>query len=136
MVDRIVLRTDGGTLVLQLGPGTNRWTRCYLEGDQSVFLGAETASYLVKSLLIAVGDEAGLETREPFIEPSGREARWILSLSEAHCSLYLTAVDSGRLLFWMDGEGKNIANLVLTPKDCLEWSRQLEEVSTVLVAGG
>jgi len=66
------------------------------------------------------------DTEEIIGEISGRKVRWVLSLAEAHCTLYVAKRHSERILFWQNAEAKVIGTIKLSEVEMVQWRKQLE----------
>ncbi len=56
---------------------------------------------------------------------NGMNVIWVLSLSEAHASIFAAHADGGRVLFFQDASGSLLGILSLTPADRMRWLAQL-----------
>ena len=90
--------------------------------SERIYLGAETLSYLVSRLLTALSHDP----EEVIGEISGHKVRWVLSLTEAHCTLYVAVCHSERILFWQNAEAKVIGTIKLSEVEMAQWRKQLE----------
>lgn len=114
------LNGEGGTLRIDIGE--NDWSRCELVTDEEeIYLGAETKEILVERLLNGLRIDATIDG-----EIEGRKVRWVLSLSEAHASLYASTDAADRTLFCQDKNGAVIGRISLSSGRSEEWRRQLE----------
>jgi predicted ATP-grasp superfamily ATP-dependent carboligase len=116
----VQLDGSGGSIHIDIAP--DQWSRCYLVTRNSIELGAETSSYLVSHLLTALDND----TEELIGEISGHKVKWVLSLAEAHCTLYVAKGDSERILFWQDAFAKVIGIIKLSEVEMAQWRKQLE----------
>jgi hypothetical protein len=109
------------TLLIEERPGV-AWYGCtLLVSDQESYLGAESRAYLVAHLL-EVPKDPGPVTGVMAGEP----VRWVLSLSERHCSLYVHDGPEGeKTLFWQDGNGRIIHRGCLDVAALAVWQRVL-----------
>lgn len=124
MVTKLELRAAATGIRLEADAGG--WARCYLtrEGGE-VFLGAESIAHIVESLSSGLCGAAG----EADGHISGRVVRWVLSLAEQHCTLYVTADGGEPTLFWQDRDGSLLATLALPEATRGEWCEQLSSAA-------
>ncbi|MDQ2687309.1 MAG: hypothetical protein M3Y28_05525, partial [Armatimonadota bacterium] len=103
------------------------WCLCSLMGNNRIYLGAETADYLLPRLLDAVDGRPG--GVPPSGEIAGRSVHWALSLSEAHHALYYADYGPQRLLFWQNAQQAPVTlvgTITLSPEQRRQWRAQLE----------
>jgi|LSQX01.2.fsa_nt_gb hypothetical protein len=77
-------------------------------------LGADSKNIVLKRII------EGLKsiTKDQIVGAlEGIEVKWVLSLSEKHCSLYLGIENNRKILFIQDDAGKIIARITLTNND-------------------
>ena len=111
MVTRLAF--PGGSLQFEL-EGKD-WCQVVLDIDgRRVALGADTKSKIVTGLRLALQHEPVGSTTSEF---EGLEVRWIMSLSERHCSLYVGDRDGTRLVFIQGADGALIARLAIAAED-------------------
>jgi aminoglycoside phosphotransferase len=94
---------------LLLGGRTER-----LGADRQQVVADRLASALQKDIQ---GDVVGV------IE--GRKVVWVLSLSEAHTTIFAGDADERRVLFFQDASGKLLGSAKLTSEDRVRWLAQL-----------
>ncbi|MBI1928593.1 hypothetical protein HYR99_30665 [Candidatus Poribacteria bacterium] len=116
----VALNGTGGSI--HIDTRADRWSQCYLVASERIYLGAETLSYLVSRLLSALSSD----TEEVIGEISGHKIRWVLSLAEGHCTLYVARCHSERILFWQNAEAKVIGTITLSQVEMAQWRKQLE----------
>ncbi len=125
MNDKLVLRGADGDLLLEVAINQYGWTRCYLaNGQQNIFLGAETIGYIVTRLLEGLDEQATSSE----VDLRGEKVRWVLSLSERHHVLYATFDSPEQKLFWQDANGDTtriIGVTTLHPEQKKQWLAQL-----------
>jgi hypothetical protein len=121
----IELITEENTL--QLAIGAHEWCRCTLvQGERQTYLGSETMTYVAGHLLELLReqpDEAAEGSKSsPWI--------WVLSLTEAHATLYLMerTKQHGLDLLWQDEEAKEIGHMRLSSEEAARWRVQLSEL--------
>ena len=108
--------TDGGRLDLDISP--DGWCKCWLLADgHRRYLGADAAKRVISRLI------AGLrgENSEASDEIAGHQVYWVLTLSEAHCTLYVACTNSGRLFYIQDANAEVIAMVSLSHASVTEW---------------
>jgi hypothetical protein len=120
MVKVVQLNSVSGGIRLDIGK--NGWSRCYLVSDRRIYLGAETQSYLTHNLLKTLNNNA----EDTIGEISGHPVRWGLSLTEAHCTLYVATQNSAQIMFWQDADGRLIGRIELSDDEVEQWRKQLE----------
>jgi hypothetical protein len=100
----------------------NDWAKCYLlTRDSNIFLGTDTI-YIVSERLIL--NLKGVK-RKPAGELAGCIVWQVISLYEAHHTLYFYIKDEVRKLLWQDGEAKLVATTNLSKDQYREWKRLL-----------
>ena len=112
----IVLASSSGNLTLTLDEkGVGGWCQVHLNAPGvSRPLGAERLNYVATHLMsFLVGTAPGL--------------RWVLSLSELHCSAYGEHVGEEAFLHLQDAEARMFAKLVLTPGEKSQWMDELSK---------
>lgn len=116
----IGLRTANDNLYLRVEE--NGWTKCYLSKQGSeTFLGADTISNIASRLL---GNLTEAEV-EPSGEIDGQSVHWVMSLSEAHHTLYYYRQGIDRILLWQDAQANLIAKSMLSNAELQKWREQL-----------
>ncbi len=58
---------------------------------------------------------------------------WVLSLSEAHCVLYIVYNGTSRQLLWQDAGGSEvrwIGLMTLADDECIQWTNKIETALT------
>ena len=81
------------------------WARCTLmQGKSEYYLGADLIEKIAKSIL----KNMGAADRESADGIEGGKRRWVLSLSEAHCSMYYRKCAEGRVVFLEDRNRKTV----------------------------
>lgn len=125
MVDTVVLDGHGGSLRIEAGP--KGWCRCELISSRRTYLGAANIDHLTSRLLAALDED--LEG-DAIGEILGYEVSWVMSLSEAHCTLYATTGGPDLTLFWQDAEAKLIGAIRLSRDQRFRWRQQLESLVT------
>jgi hypothetical protein len=123
------LAADGGTLRIERDPrGLPGWSRCVLLVDnaQPRFLGAENLANIATRLvahLAGAGPAAG--------RIAGQPVWWVLSLAEAHHSLYAYLDGAQRVLVWEDGDGRPLTSVLrLSETRYQQWREQLTPLAT------
>jgi len=116
----IILKGSGGNLELEISEDF-QWTRCYLNGDKKLLLGADDLNHVVAGLTKA------LQTNDqmPSVgEINSTPVKFAIHLEETHHSLYYGDEHHQRLLFWQE-DGHQPVRLVgvirLTSIECYEW---------------
>ena len=125
----VTLSGKGGSIIFQFAVNELGWSRCFFmtaEG-QTMYLGAESQSYLVKRLLEGLSDHPASGTSD---DVEGVPVRWILSLAEAHHVLYAAVRGPEDLcLFWIDAHTaptRIVATIDISPRQRAEWREELE----------
>jgi hypothetical protein len=123
----IDLKGEGGTLHLEVE--ANDWTRCYLLADhRRIYVGAEGFGILASRLITELHSVArGTVGADIF----GQPARWVRSLAEAWCGIYMAPQGTDRRLFFLDGRAdpvRCIGTINLTEAQWRNWCQELEEV--------
>ena len=112
--DRIELVGSNGRLVL--ASDERGWTRVSLKRDgMSLSLGAERLGGIATKLVA-------------FLTQHGPGARWVLSLSELHFSVYGEHFADKVVLLIQDGDAQLVAELQLTPSEQQEWIDRLRSL--------
>lgn len=107
---------------LKIEQTTPEWWRCWFETEiQVAYLGAEGPRYLLPRLLSAVRRMIGQDSEYRPVD----SFEWILSLAEAHSSLYLGRTEAGIELIWQDAEARTIGRMRPSGDRLLEWEREL-----------
>jgi hypothetical protein len=106
------LEASGGALLIELDPsGVAGWARCSLvpaDGGPQRFLGADALDIIAGRLV--AGLDAGNE--DTASAPGSSAERCVLTLFEAHHSLYLRR-DGGECVFRLqDGEGRTVETVL------------------------
>lgn len=101
------LEASGGALLIELDPsGVAGWARCSLvpaDGGPRRFLGADVLDMIAGRLV------AGLDAcNEDTPSTPGSSERCVLTLFEAHHTLFLRRDGGERLLRWQDGDGQSV----------------------------
>ncbi len=133
----LILEGSGGDLLFEVAVNDLGWCLCSLIGDTRVYLGAETADYLLPSLLDAV--DGSLVGVPPIGEIEGRSVHWALSLLEAHHTLYYADWGPRRLLFWQNAHDlpvNLVGKITLSPEQRRQWRTQLEALLNVRPQNG
>ena len=122
----IVIRLCANNYCIEIDITNRYWCKCWLViDDNSTYLGAENLKYLKDHLL------AGFDDRPQKI--SGHLCddgfSWVLSLAEAHTTLYFTKNGQGRVLLLQDTNGKDICRIDLSRNKYLEWRNQITSIS-------
>lgn len=120
MIKRLELRATAGGVRVEASEGG--WSRCYLlRPGEEMFLGAHTLAYVAGRLASCLcrdeGDDAGTL--------AGQRVRWVLTLSERHCSLYATLGDADLTLFWQDRDARLLATIELSARERARWCEEL-----------
>jgi hypothetical protein len=98
------------------------WCGCTLVvGENRVFLGAESRSYIIDHLIEALGPRRNVTGRINDLEVS-----WVLSLAEEHSSLYIAGEADCRVLFLQDRNGQLIHTMRLSMSDVESWRAELD----------
>jgi RHS repeat-associated protein len=125
----VELRLFGGSDCLLIEQHEDEdWYYCtLLVGIRRFYLGADVARCLFPRLLAAIrGNAPG-----PVSQLKGVAVRWVLSLAEAHASLYVGEEPRYTLLFWEDEDGELAATLKLVPADVKQWQEEIERIITM-----
>ncbi len=113
VVPPIVLRASGGTLTIT--PGLQAWCQVHLvTPDISRPLGAESLEYVAAHLMA-------------FLANAAPGLRWVLSLSELHCSAYGEHVAQEAFLHLQDAEARMFAKIVVTSAEKSQWMDELSK---------
>ena len=126
MAKTLTLEGEGGDLLVEVSINEAGWSLCYLLSDGRIYLGAESAAFLLSRLLDAVSD--GVSPWPMDGELCGHQVRYALSLSEAHHVLYVADDGPDRLLFWQNShpEPMTLAGTIrLVPELRRQWHDQL-----------
>lgn len=81
-------------------------------------LGADTLD-VVKTKLARGLDQELTGPSSGTIE--GADVRWVLSLAERHCSVYVANVGGQRVLFFQGADGSSLERLKLSESDRARW---------------
>ena len=118
---------QAGSLSLVIENEGNGWARCYLLGDERIYLGADDFTIVVTRLHEALNRDTAFDgTAAGEIE--GLPVVWRLSLFEAHHALYVADDGTDRVLFWQNAHGPAlfIAGVMrLTPSQQQQWVQML-----------
>ncbi len=142
MVDKLILPAENNSLVIEVD--AEGWAQCYLAGyagQERVFLGADDFSVIVTRLNAGLSEHNILDERGAgSIE--GHRVAWLLSLAEAHHTLYIALCGSDRLLFWQDASRSPVSivgTMRLSSAQCIQWQQSLmavlEPSKTLALAG-
>lgn len=126
MGTELILEGNGGGLLIETAVNELGWSQCYLLGEKRVYLGAESADYLLPRLLDVV--DGGITAYASTDEIEGRPVHWALSLSEVHHALYVADDGPDTLLFWQDARKEPVAvvgTIRLSPERCRQWETHL-----------
>lgn len=112
-----------GDDVLSFQVENGQWCKCYLQTQsERRFLGAEVCDVLISRLERVFDKEAGSTAGAI----DGTPVRWILSLSEAHHSLYATTPDKEQVhLFWQDPQAIVVHKMLSTASQWQDLLKQL-----------
>jgi hypothetical protein len=129
---------SGTALILEHAPppALRGWLRVTLirDGEQR-FLGADSASIVIPRLVKALRDGAGTERSAGTVE--GLAVASVLSLAEAHATLYAHGEPTGRLrLLVQDSSARWLASLDLDQDERNEWDRRLSSYLTAIYGKG
>ena len=120
----VELEGEGGNFTINVD--NNGWAKCYLlVGDSKIFLGADDIRILAQRLISHLEDER----REPVGEIAGHLVYWVVSLFEAHYTLYFYREGGVRVLLWQDEMAKLVATVKLDGKQYQKWRKQLAAVA-------
>ena len=113
---------------LQIGHQTKDWCQLWLvRGENARYLGSTNLNYLVNRLqsVLCNHDQSSIG------EIQGHPVCWVLSLDEAHTTLYITiaTTEAHRLLFWQDRDARIIDTMTLSTDDGIEWRQQLHKLN-------
>jgi hypothetical protein len=118
------LAASGGALHLESDPrALATWSRCTLspDGGEPRFLGADDIGIIAGRLLMNLAAD-----QPPTTELAGRPVRWVLSLAEAHHSLFTYMDGLDRVLVWQDADGCRLrTGFRLSDAQFREWREQL-----------
>jgi len=124
-VDRTLTLAADDRRRIELTIDATGWSRCSLLRDnRRHYLGAESITTLAARFADAFADRAPRSDGEI----DGRPIEWILSLSEAHCTLYLERGAAGWVLHIQSPDGKWIASAPIAISRARDWVRQLLDV--------
>lgn len=118
----IQLAASGGGLVLRFN--SDYWCEVNLIlGDRTVRLGADDGAVVIRRLAAALeaeleGDLAGVI--------DGVKVVWILTLAEAHGTVFAGDEHALRALFFQESSGSSLGSVRLNPQDCSRWRRQIQ----------
>lgn len=111
----------GDCLVLEDREGIN-WCGCTLVTAKGTrYLGAESWRYVMVHLIDGLNGQGKSAGR---IEDD--EVRWVLSLAEEHCSLYVADREGGtEVFYWQDRRGALVHAMRLSSNDVSAWIDEL-----------
>lgn len=108
---------------IEIDTTSPNWCKCWLRnGEDVTYLGAESLKYLRDHLLRSFD----ASPKEGSSSLQGHKVGWILSLAEAHHTLYMSIETDDRVLFWQDKNATVINTTRLSQKEILHWQNQLE----------
>jgi hypothetical protein len=120
MAPVITLEGEGGALRLETD--ARGWTDCFLvAGGGETYLGGDTRARLVPRLLAGLDPLAG----PPIGRLAGHDVHWVLTLSEAHHTLYAADENGARLLIWQAPDTAVAGTISLSPARQAEWRSRL-----------
>ena len=123
VVDILELRGPGGA-TLRLLTDARGWCQVELATEGSTTaLGAETKRIVTERLLTGLTDSL---TGKSAGQIHGVTVRWVMSLSERHCSVYAGDVGTDRHLFFQASGGELLATVVLSEQQRYNWLRELQ----------
>lgn len=104
----------------------SRWCKCWLiKGEEIVFLGAESLKYVMDHLLSGLDNNS----KKTVGNLLGYDVWWVLSLAEAHHTLYAAMANEDRILLWQDKNANVISTVRLSQIQYLLWHDQLENLT-------
>ncbi len=111
---------------LSIAIDENGWAELTLTGPERIYLGADTWQVIGPRLLsyLRTGDVSG---RAYDSRINGYPVACLLTLSEAHHTLYVAQSGSDGLLFWQDAGSPAlpITAMRLSPERCAQWQESL-----------
>ncbi|TYQ24578.1 hypothetical protein PseudUWO311_18515 [Pseudanabaena sp. UWO311] len=120
------LKLEGEDGDLHITVDENGWAKCYLlTRDSNIFLGTDAIYILAERLILNLKDVK----RKPAGELDGCIVWAVISLYEAHHTLYFYIRDEVRVLLWQDEEAKLVATTKLSEEQYGEWQRLLTDVT-------
>jgi hypothetical protein len=100
-------------------PNERGWSQVQLRTlDTSRSLGAEDLQYIAKHLITFLTDDAS-------------DVRWVLSLSEQHCSVYGEHTANSAVLRFQDANAVTFATATLTQTDIRLWLETLSNRAAI-----
>ncbi len=121
---KITLNSESARLKLSIGK--NSWTTVVLDCDgESTTLGADVLNIITSRLIAALEDPQKLELSKGLKEV---DAAWVLSLSECHCSIYITQIDAGVRLHVQNGDGIVFSSFFLSEAEVSLWKERLSQL--------
>ncbi|MGI4790017.1 MAG: hypothetical protein ACRYFS_14345 [Janthinobacterium lividum] len=98
-IQSLILSAGSNSLLIETS--RDGWAKCFLIGDERIYLGADVFTIVLSRLRDA------LSSSHAFDGPSAGEIEglpvvWRLSLAEAHHVLYVGDDGSDRVLFWQN----------------------------------
>lgn len=115
-----------GSWVLELRWDENRWCELRLfRDDEEHELGADALDVVVERLLTALEQET---MGQPTTLIDGREAVWVLSLAEKHCSLFAEREDAATVLHVQAEDGSLLTRASLSEDERRAWLAQLSQL--------
>jgi len=120
----VSLHAKGGTLVLRQVDGS-WWQLVIAIGSSEHVLGSDTRQIIVSRLRDGLTNTLGPTTAGSF---QGTPSRWVLSLSEEHCSVYAGDCEGIRHLFFQDANGTYLGSLPLSSTEREAWLSELKRL--------
>lgn len=118
MVTRLLeLQAAGAVMLLR----TDEMGWCRLElviGEHPSALGADMEMVVIERLVRGLRDEPCGSTVG---EIDGDPVRWVMSLSEKHCSIYVADVAGNRRLYFQGAQGNLLGTLDLAVEQRRQW---------------
>ena len=118
----VSLYAEGGTLVLRQ-VDESWWQLAVAIGSSEHVLGSDNRRIIVSRLRQGLTNTLGPTTAGSF---EGTPSRWVLSLSEEHCSVYAGDCEGVRHLFFQDANGTYLGNLPLSSAERESWLVELD----------
>ena len=105
----------------------NEWAELTLMDKEAIYLGAETLPVIAGWLLtyLQTGSVPGRVSQSKI---DGYVVTCLLTLSEAHYTLYAAEASGDRLLFWQNASHPAlpiVATMRLSPAQCIQWQETL-----------
>lgn len=113
-----------GEARIRLSTSSNGWCQVSLDvGPRTFELGADTYKIIVARMAAGLSQDS-LGPSSGILD--GNEVRAVLSLQEAHGTIYTsTAASAGQALLFQDADGKLIAKVLLSAAERADWLEKL-----------